>query len=376
MKIIDITEFFSTRGGGVRSHLEVKGELLRRKGLTQTTLAPGPSEIIGNIRILPGPSLPYDPTYHLLWRIHDIWSILRKEEPDIVEVHSPYVAALSVGWAPRDTFSRHTRKVFFWHSDFIDTYLPRKEGTSLGYRLGRDLGWNYIRKVLSWFDAVIVTSPSQERKLRAEGIERVRLVPFGVEKSIFLPKASAGCDRSPQDPKEGHVLVAMGRMAIEKEWDVIFQAVELLRGSGNRIRLRVLGDGPERGRLEKRYTSSETEFLGFLRDRNEVAHALQSSDLFVHACRYETFGLSVAEAQASGLPVVVPSEGGAFDQLNAASGASFTPGDPQAMAVAIVETLADEAKVERAQTYAHEVRSHEAHFDDTIALYRELLEQR
>ncbi len=172
------------------------------------------------------------------------------------------------------------------------------------------------------------------------------------------------------------MLVAMGRMAIEKEWDVIFQAVELLRGSGNRIRLRVLGDGPERGRLEKRYTSSETEFLGFLRDRNEVAHALQSSDLFVHACRYETFGLSVAEAQASGLPVVVPSEGGAFDQLNAASGASFTPGDPQAMAVAIVETLADEAKVERAQTYAHEVRSHEAHFDDTIALYRELLEQR
>ncbi len=375
MKIIDITEFFSTRGGGVRSHLEVKGELLRRKGLTQTTLAPGPSEIIGNIRILPGPSLPYDPTYHLLWRIHDIWSILRKEEPDIVEVHSPYVAALSVGWAPRDTFSRHTRKVFFWHSDFIDTYLPRKEAASLGYRVGRDLGWNYIRKVLSWFESVIVTSPSQERKLRAQGIAHVRLVPFGVQKEVFLANPNFG-ERASRDPNAAPVLVAMGRMAVEKEWDVLFQAVELVRAARANLKLRVLGDGPERLRLEKRYASPDTEFLGFLRDRKEVARALQSSDLFVHACRYETFGLSVAEAQASGLPVVVPSEGGAFDQLNAASGASFTPGDPQAMAEASVETLADAAKIARAQTYAHEVRSHEAHFDDTIALYRELLEQR
>jgi alpha-1,6-mannosyltransferase len=81
-------------------------------------------------------------------------------------------------------------------------------------------------------------------------------------------------------------------------------------------------------------------FAGFVQDRDALATALASADALVHGCPYETFGLSIAEAMASGLPVVVPDEGGAAEMADDASGETYASLDADDCARAILRVLA------------------------------------
>ncbi|MFY0537341.1 glycosyltransferase [Nannocystis pusilla] len=121
MKLVDVTEFYSQRGGGVRTHLTEKAAAAARRGHEHLVFAPGPRHAADpGVHYIPGPSLPYDPTYHLLWRIGAARRLLRAERPDVLEIHSPYVAAIAaLGLRPGEFGVR----TFVWHSDFIDTYL-------------------------------------------------------------------------------------------------------------------------------------------------------------------------------------------------------------------------------------------------------------
>src|SRR5580692_7880444 len=114
LKIVDITEFYSERGGGVRSHLTSRGHFLCQLGHDHTVIAPGPRdedaesvpEVARNGRAagqgrarvirLAGPTLPYDRTYHLLGRLDKIRERVRADPPDVLEAHSPYLGMAAV----------------------------------------------------------------------------------------------------------------------------------------------------------------------------------------------------------------------------------------------------------------------------------------
>mgnify|MGYP002371138017 CR=1 FL=1 len=129
MKVLDVTEFYSERGGGVRSHLSLKQHELCQRGHEHVVVAPGGiareesalAHLVGHARVIrvAGPAMPYDPTYHFLVRVDKIHAIFKAERPDILEIHSPYVAALAALTAPKGSYRVRT---FQWHSDFIDTY--------------------------------------------------------------------------------------------------------------------------------------------------------------------------------------------------------------------------------------------------------------
>src|SRR5208283_726128 len=105
LRILDITEFYSERGGGVRSHLTTRGHVLCQLGHDHAVIAPGPRDELGapdasiapagskspRARVLrvAGPALPYDRTYHLLGGFDKIRTMVRAECPDVFEAHSP-----------------------------------------------------------------------------------------------------------------------------------------------------------------------------------------------------------------------------------------------------------------------------------------------
>jgi len=66
----------------------------------------------------------------------------------------------------------------------------------------------------------------------------------------------------------------------------------------------MIGDGKLRAKLESEAADLSIAFVGFETDRTQLARALASSDLYVSAMADETFGISVIEAQAAGLPVI------------------------------------------------------------------------
>jgi alpha-1,6-mannosyltransferase len=335
-----------------------------------------------------GPASPYDPTYHLLSRFDKIRAIVARERPDVLEIHSPYLAAAGALRARPGTYGIRT---FQWHSDFIDTYagvLEAKAGprvASLARPLGAPL-WSLVRGIAKRCDATLVSSAWQVAKLTGHGVPRVVHRPFGIEKRVFRPDARSGdarrdllarCSRT----TDTHVLVAVGRFAIEKRWDVVLDAFFELRRRRDAVLL-LVGDGPERERMTERIARSDVArdvaFAGFLKGRDALAAILASADALVHGCPHETFGLSIAEAMSCGLPAVVPDEGGAAEMHDPRSGEQYRSEDVDAFAAAIARILdrvdANRDGVREATALsASKIPSVEEQFAHQVRLYEDLM---
>jgi len=421
LKVLDVTEFYSERGGGVRSHLTLKSHVLCQLGHEHVVVAPGPRDADlavtratssandsthrggettvdpkrdlfpehvnesrererGSARIvrIAGPSLPYDPTYHLLWRMDKIRSLVEKERPDVLEIHSPYVAAASALACKRDWFGIRT---FCWHSDFIDTYLrvmlERHVKTPAASVILEPL-WAMVRGIARGCDATFVAARWQREKLASHGVPRLVQVPFGIERAAFAPEARSE-ERRRELLGDAHtrakLLVGIGRFAVEKRWDVVLDAFVRLRASHDAV-LVMIGDGPEREAMKARVEGrDDVRFIGFERDRARLASALASADALVHGCPYETFGLSIAEAMSCGLPVVVPDEGGAAELADPSCSEVYPSLDAQACADALARLLArdrDELR-RRAVAVSARVPNVRGQFQALIAQYEALL---
>ena len=424
MKVLDVTEFYSERGGGVRSHLALKSHVLCQLGHQHIVVAPGaqdsestvgdrvgsgsssgrlaPSEASARVIRVGGPASPYDPTYHLLLRFDKIAAIVARERPDVLEVHSPYLAALGALRARRDTYGIRT---FQWHSDFIDTYAGVLEGRlardlpMLGPRFwSRSIGpgspatrplWGMVRSIARRCDATLVAAEWQVAKLVAHGVPRVVRVPFGVEREIFRADARSYEGRRELLALASHdarrddavVLVGVGRFAIEKRWDVVIDAFLRLRARSLKrdMVLVLIGDGPERARMTARAAGcADIVMPGFVKGREALARMLASADALVHGCPFETFGLSIAEAMSCGLPAVVPDEGGAAEMHVHAAGERYRALDAEACADAterLLGRLDQDADAMRAAAIAATRRLPNVieQFEGQVALYTELL---
>src|SRR5258708_7846884 len=134
LKIIDITEFYSERGGGIRSHPTNRRHFLSEHHHNHLVIAPGPRDEASSVGVesatpgagkshlvrLAGPVLPYDPTYHLLHRVDKIRRRVRAERPDVLEAHSSYLATAAVVACGREAARLTTA---FWHSDHLGVYV-------------------------------------------------------------------------------------------------------------------------------------------------------------------------------------------------------------------------------------------------------------
>jgi len=147
-------------------------------------------------------------------------------------------------------------------------------------------------------DAFCAPSPSAADTVRTFYKGDVEVVPNPIDVEWFKPAPAREGPFREKYGRDGTVLAAViGRMAKEKNLDLI---CELLRDD-ERIRLVFVGDGPYAATLRQRWGVDVT---GFLHGR-ELLEAFQQSDLFVQLSTTETFGLSLVEALASGLPAVV-----------------------------------------------------------------------
>jgi glycosyltransferase involved in cell wall biosynthesis len=180
---------------------------------------------------------------------------------------------------------------------------------------------------------------------------------------------------------KGDALIGtLGRLDEPKKGLSCFlRAAALVARECPRARFTVVGDGPARRRLEN---LAETVGLRgrivFAGERRDVADLLPAFDLFVQPSLWEGFGLTVLEAMAAARPVVASRVGGVPEIVREGrEGLLVPPGDPGALAAAILEVLrgsdlatrlgrAGRERVETAFAIDGLVR-------DTVALYRDLL---
>ena len=189
---------------------------------------------------------------------------------------------------------------------------------------------------------------------------------WGVELGQFSPVKRDPQLRRSLGLAEGQpLLIYVGRLDREKRPDVVVEAFRRLPPPLGATLL-LLGDGPMREQFVGR-TAERIFAPGFCRDRDDLAAWLASADLYVSAMADETFGVSILEAQASGLPVVGVAAGAMIDRVTDEIGRLGPVDDADAMAANILSVLkADRSRMgEIAQLHAREYswdRSMEALF--------------
>ncbi|MFH1739052.1 MAG: glycosyltransferase [bacterium] len=171
---------------------------------------------------------------------------------------------------------------------------------TLDHRLLRPL----VRR--SWLSAAAVVANSGGlRDLAQQAFDAVsiRVIPNGIDTETFKPQ--------PHPPTQTPRLVTVARLIPRKGIDLLINALSGL--TGKPWRLLIVGDGPERIKLEKLAASaglsSRVEFLGDM-DRSRIAQLLPTCDLFVLPSLAEGMSNAALEAMACGLPVVLTDTGG------------------------------------------------------------------
>jgi glycosyltransferase involved in cell wall biosynthesis len=119
------------------------------------------------------------------------------------------------------------------------------------------------------------------------------------------------------------VLLTVSRLAPEKNVGFLADVLKAVPDAC----LAIVGDGPARGDLERRFDGLDAHFVGYLKGE-ELASAYASTDAFVYASETETMGNVVLEAMACGSAVVAPRAGGIPNLVDhGATGFLFNPGD-------------------------------------------------
>ena len=384
MRIVDVCEFYSPNGGGVRSYVDRKMRLLAEMGHQLIVLAPAIEDRVeqratgGTIIWIKAPAMPFDGNYRMFWDAAPVHAWLDRLQPDVVEASSPWRPAWIVG-----KWHGEAAKVFFLHSDPVVSYPYRWFGrVASRQRIDQAFEWfnRYLRRATPHFESVVVCGRSLGDRLTERGIGPVTCVPLGIDRAAFSPTLRdeslradllAQCDL----PETAHLLIGVGRHHPEKRWPLVIEAVQAA-GAQIPVGLILIGQGMDSAGLEKQVGANpHIRLFRPVYDRPQLARLLASADALIHGCEGETFGLVASEALASGLPLIVPDEGGCAEIARPAFAECFAANDPAAAAAAILGLCRRERKALRqaARAAALKVRSDRDHVHELLAHYQELI---
>jgi glycosyltransferase involved in cell wall biosynthesis len=269
----------------------------RQTAIALADAPPQPHEVL--MRGLPIPRYPNLrmglPARRALVRL---WSVHR---PDVVHIATEG----PLGWSALQA-ALHLRLPVC--SDFRTNFHAYSQHYGVGW-LRRPI-MAYLRKFHNQTQCTMVPTEDLRQSLVLAGFHNVQVVSRGVDVERFHPRhrsddLRAGWAVSPDEL----VVACVGRLAAEKNLELLLTAFEAIGRAGIKARLLLVGDGPMREALRHRCPQA---VLAGQRTGADLAAHYASADLFVFPSLTETFGNVTAEAMASGLPVL------AFDYAAAA----------------------------------------------------------
>lgn len=183
-------------------------------------------------------------------------------------------------------------------------------------------------------DACVAVDSMGSARLDAIGARRIEEIPTGFRIGAF----------SPSPRPDAHELLYAGRLSREKGVDVLLDAFLIARTIDPTLTLRILGDGPERARLERRTHALRIDdavtFCGAV-PHSEVYAALLRARALVLPSRREGLPAAALEALAVGRPVIGTAVGGLPDLLAGRAGAIVEPENPRALAFGVLKGIFD-----------------------------------
>jgi phosphatidylinositol alpha 1,6-mannosyltransferase len=370
MRIAIITESFPPDVNGVAHCVVRVAEHLARRGHHPLVIAPESGRAVLDagsqfpfpVERVPSVPLPGYPTFRLGLPTPRTRRAITAHRTEVVHLASPVALG---AWGMRVARAEHLPTVAVYQTD-----LP---SYARAYHLGRAteaFGWRWLRDIHNAAGRTLAPSSATAADLEAHGLERVWRWGRGVDTERFHPGRRDERLRAEIAPGGEMIAGYVGRLAVEKRVDLL-AAVANLPG----VKLAVTGGGPVEEEL--RAALPTAAFLG-LRYGPDLARIYASLDVFVHPGPHETFGQTIQEAAASGLPVVAPASGGPLDLVDeGVTGRLVRPGDAGALSAAVGALAADpglRARMGRAARRRVLARSWSALTDDLLGHYEAVID--
>ncbi|MEM9517425.1 MAG: glycosyltransferase family 1 protein, partial [Actinomycetota bacterium] len=326
LRVVIVAESFVPAVNGVTNSVLRIAEQLTSHGHECIVVAPGPGPtVVDGVSVLRVRSfdLPRYGDLRVGLPTARLAAMFKRIQPDVVHLAAPAVLGASGALAARRV-----------GVPSVAVYQTDLAGFARRQRLGvahRPL-WKWISWVHQRADLTLAPSTSAVWALRHHGVHNVALWARGVDLRRFHPLHRSDEWRRTLAPAGETIVGFVGRLAPEKQ-------IGRLAATSARpdVRVVVVGDGPERDRLEA--VMPRATFLG-LRHGTELGALYASFDVFAHAGLDETFCQAVQEALASGLPVVAPASGGPLDLVrHGENGYLWNPADPASFSEAISELV-------------------------------------
>jgi phosphatidylinositol alpha 1,6-mannosyltransferase len=222
--------------------------------------------------------------------------LLRDFAPDVVHLASPFLLGAGGVAAARRL-----------HVPTVAVYQTDVAGFAASYGLGlaARASWRWTRRLHRNCDRTLAPSSAAVADLETHGVPRVHRWARGVDTVRFAPSRRSEDIREAWNPDDRTIVGFVGRLAPEKHVERL-----AVLAADPRFRLVIVGDGPERARLQT--AMPDAVFTGHL-GGDDLARAYASFDVFVHPGEHETFCQAVQEALSSGVPVIAPDAGGPRD---------------------------------------------------------------
>ena len=261
-----------------------------------------------------------------------LWSMSR---PDIVHIATEG----PLGWSALQA-CRHLKLPVT--SDFRTNFHAYSQHYGVGWL--RKPIMAYLRKFHNATRRTFVPTVALGQDLERCGFTGLRVVSRGVDTERFHPRHRDDFLRQEWGlAPESLAVMCMGRLAAEKNLNLLVEAFDALSLRVPRARLVLVGDGPLRASLQAR---RPWYLFAGQRAGADLARHVASADLFLFPSMSETFGNAVTESMASGVPVV------AFDHAAAAqlikpgiNGMRVPLGDEQAFIAAAVDAATDRSRL-------------------------------
>ena len=327
-----VTDAWHPQVNGVVRSIENTNRELARMGVTVSMITPEPFSSI---------PMPTYPEIRLsLAMPGQVGRMIKSQQPDYVHIATEGPLGLMARhWCIRNkqpfSTSYHTR-----FPEYVAARLPVRASWLYAY-----VRWFHNRS-----GACMVATESLRQELSGLGVKNLCLWSRGIDTENFHPRPKSEKPFGLPRP----IFMTVGRVAVEKNLSA-FLDLDL---PGSKV---VVGDGPARAELQARYP--DVHFTG-VKHGEDLAEAYAEADVFVFPSRTDTFGNTIHEALASGVPVAAYPVTGPVDIIPQGSTAGALDKDLQVACLSALQGSPEAARA-LAETYSWQAAT-EQFFDNVV----------